>query len=135
MTMAMTMMTMMAMTNTKTTEELAAATSALGKDANEIAGLIVYLTRYISPLRAVSVDVEVINGYVDWEEEGKGGEGADENYDENGNNGINGNSNALETQSLLSSFPPYSCGNSGFHYQGGGIYRRVGGGGRDEEGV
>ena len=106
MTMAMTMMTMMAMTNTKTTEELAAATSALGKDANEIAGLIVYLTRYISPLRAVSVDVEVINGYVDWEEEGKGGEGADENYDENGNNGINGNSNALETQSLLSSFPP-----------------------------
>ena len=52
------MKTTMEMNKTKTTEELAATTSTLGKNIKEITGLIVSLTRYIPPRRAVAVNVD-----------------------------------------------------------------------------
>ena len=57
----MKMTTMMTTNNTKTTDELAATTSALGKDVEEIAGIIASLTRDLSPRRAIDVDVDDVS--------------------------------------------------------------------------
>ena len=85
---------------------MAAAASSLEKDAEDIADIVVSFTRDLLLCRAVKVDVN--NFSIDREEEGVGGEGADEDYNNDGYNGINNNDNALETRSLLSSSLPPS---------------------------
>ena len=102
----MAMATTVTTKNTKTMEELAAAASALEKDAEYIADLVVLLTRDL--LLRWDVEVDVNKFYVDREEEGVGGEVEDEDYNNDGYNGINNNDNALETRSLLSSSLPPS---------------------------
>ena len=96
---------MMMTTKTKTTDKLVAATSALRKDVEEIADLITFLTRDLSLLWAVEVNIKNIS--VDREEEGRRGKGADTEYDNNRDNFINNNDDASEPQLFLSlSLPP-----------------------------
>ena len=65
-TTTMKMTTTIKTTKTKTTEELAATASALGKEAEDIADLIALLTRDLSLRQAVAVEVENVS--VDQEE-------------------------------------------------------------------
>ena len=90
---------MMMTTKTKTTDKLVAATSALRKDVEEIADHITFLTRDLSLLWAIEVNIKNIS--VDREEEGRRGKGADTEYDNNRENEINNGNNALEKQLLL----------------------------------